>query len=381
MASFQAFGCEIPGPYKPETALKAARRVRKNLGGPARIGFLFFSANYAPHLAELCETLRVDGHIRDIVGCTCGGRIEGAREMERGSGFVLLAASGDFGDPVALEATAAGGEAWPSPALDPNGWITLANPFSFPVEDWLKSWNRRFQALPTVGGLASGGSFEDTIVFINDRIVDAVAVPAVGRTALVPAVSQGCRPIGEPLTVTRADHNIVYGLGCQSAYRVLESAFEALTDDQKSNARGNLFAGLAGTEYLDDFASGDFLIKNILGADPDSGAVVIGGIPRVGQTLQYQIRDREAALEDLRRAFDPAREVRGRAFGALLFTCLGRGSRFFGKKDQDAAMLSEVLGAKPCAGFFCNGEIAPVRGLNALHGNTAAAAVLVERDF
>jgi len=269
----------------------------------------------------------------------------------------------------------------PDQILEPNGWISLTNPFSFPVEDWLKKWNRRFPGIPTMGGLASGGSFEDTVVFVNDRIVDAVAVPVVGRTGLVPVVSQGCRPIGEPLTVTRADHNVVYALGSQSAYRVLETAFEALSDNEKSNARGNLFAGLAGTEYIDDFSSGDFLIKNILGADPDSGAVVIGGIPRVGQTLQYQIRDREAALDDLRRAFEPAREVRDRAFGALLFSCLGRGSRFFGKKDQDAVTLSEVLGDKPCAGFFCNGEIAPVRGLNALHGNTAAAAVLIERDL
>jgi small ligand-binding sensory domain FIST len=381
MAAFQAFGCEIPGPYNTETALKAARRVRKNLGGPARIAFLFFSANYAPHLAELSETLRVDGHIRDLVGCTCGGRIAGQREMEYGSGFVLLALSGDFGDPVALEATEEGEAILPNQILAPNGWISLTNPFSFPVEDWLKKWNHRFPGLPTMGGLASGGSFKDTIVFVNDRIVDAVSVPVVGRTGLVPLVSQGCRPIGEPLTVTRADHNIVYALGSQPAYRVLETAFESLSDNEKSNAHGNLFAGLAGTEYIDDFGSGDFLIKNILGADPDSGAVVIGGIPRVGQTLQYQIRDREAALADLRRAFEPAREVRDRAFGALLFSCLGRGSRFFGKKDQDAEMLAEALGDKPCVGFFCNGEIAPVRGLNALHGNTAVAAVLIERDL
>jgi small ligand-binding sensory domain FIST len=301
--------------------------------------------------------------------------------MERGSGFVLLALSGDFGDPLVLESTEEGEAVFPDQILEPNGWITLTNPFSFPIEDWLKKWNCRFPGIPTMGGLASGGSFEDTVVFVNDRIVDAVAVPVVGRTGLVPAVSQGCRPIGEPLTVTRADHNIVYALGSQSAYRVLETAFEALSDNEKSNARGNLFAGLAGTEYLEDFGSGDFLIKNILGADPDSGAVVIGGIPRVGQTLQYQIRDRQAAVEDLRRAFEPAREVKDRAFGALLFSCLGRGSRFFGKKDQDAAMLSEALEGKPCVGFFCNGEIAPVRGLNALHGNTAAAAVFIERDL
>jgi small ligand-binding sensory domain FIST len=376
MASFQAVGCEMPGPYKHETVLQAAQRVREAMGGPARIAFLFFSANLTPHLAEMCETLRVDGHIRDIVGCTGGGRIQGGHEIERGSGFVLLALRGDFGEPVALESETAVSV---SPE-NPNGWIVLTNPFTFGIEDWLKNWNRLFPGIPTIGGLASGGSEEDTVVFINERIVEAAGVPLIGRTGLMPVISQGCRPIGEPLTVTRADHNIVYALGSEPAYRVLETAFETLSDEEKSNARGNLFAGLAGNEYIEDFSSGDFLIKNILGADPDSGAVVIGGIPRIGQTLQYQIRDRHAALDDLRRAFEPAREFSVRAFGALLFSCLGRGSRFFGKKDQDAGTLSEALGGKPCAGFFCNGEIAPVRGLNALHGNTAAAAVFVELE-
>jgi small ligand-binding sensory domain FIST len=376
MRSFKAVGCEFPGAFKHETVLQAARRVRESLDAPARIAFLFFSANLTPHLSEICETLRVDGHIRDIVGCTGGGRIHAGHEIERGSGFTLLALQGDFGEPVGLEGS---GDFSCDPG-NPNGWIALTNPFSFPIEDWLKSWNRSFPGVPTVGGLASGGMEEDTVVFINDRIVDAVAVPLLGRTGLVPVISQGCRPIGEPLTVTRADHNIIYALGSEPAYRVLETAFETLTEQEKSNARGNLFAGLAGNEYLEDFSSGDFLIKNILGADPNSGAVVIGGIPRVGQTLQYQIRDRRAALDDLRRAFEPAREAANQAYGALLFSCLGRGSQFFGKKDQDAGILSEALCGKPSAGFFCNGEIAPVRGLNALHGNTAAAAVFVELE-
>lgn len=378
MESFQAAGCEVPGPYKPETALEAARRIRESLDGPAGVAFLFFSANIAPHLPDLCETLRVDGRIRDIVGCTCGGRIEGRREIERGSGFALLALRGEFGEPIALEADPeVDGTVFPG---DPNGWLVLANPFAFDIESWLRRWNRRFRGVPSVGGLASGGSDEDTVVFINDRIVEAAAVPLVGRTGLVPVISQGCRPIGEPLTVTRADHNIVYALGSEPAYQVLESAFETLSDDEKSNARGNLFAGLAGNEYMEEFGSGDFLIKNILGADPDSGAVVIAGIPRVGQTLQYQIRNRSGAIEDLRRAFEPARGAADRVFGALLFSCLGRGSSFFGQKDQDARMLSEALGGKPLAGFFCNGEIAPVAGLNALHGNSAAAAVLIQRE-
>jgi small ligand-binding sensory domain FIST len=260
-----------------------------------------------------------------------------------------------------------------------NGWIALANPFAFPIEDWINSRNSDVSRVSVVGGLASGGNSDETAAFINGTPVDAAAVPFIGRTAIVPALSQGCRPIGEPITVTRAEQNVIYALGGQPAYSALERAFETLSDDEKSNARGNLFAGLAGSEYIHEFHSGDFLVKNIIGADPDSGAVVIAGIPRIGQTLQYQIRNPSAALEDLARGYEPVRQAERRAYGALLFSCLGRGKNFFGTANQDASELSEALGGKPIAGCFCNGEIAPIRGLNAIHGYTAAAAVLVEK--
>jgi len=107
--------------------------------------------------------------------------------------------------------------------------------------------------------------------------------------------------------------------------------------------------------------------------------VVIAGIPRIGQTLQYQIRNPNAAIEDLARGYEPARLAKRRAYGALLFSCLGRGKNFFGTANRDASELAEALGNKPLAGCFCNGEIAPVRGMNALHGYTAAAAVFVEK--
>jgi small ligand-binding sensory domain FIST len=337
------------------------------------MAFAFVSANYMPHIAEFCETLRVDGHIQDIIGCTTSGRIEGGNEFEGGSGFSIIACQGEFGDPLAQD-----GSDFTS-LSQANGWIALANPFAFPVDDWINSCNREASRVNVMGGLASGGTSNETMVFINGAPVDAAAVPVIGRTTIVPALSQGCRPIGEPFTVTRADQNVIYALGGQPAYSALERAFETLSDDEKSNARGNLFAGLAGSEYIHEFHSGDFLVKNIIGADPDSGAVVIAGIPRVGQTLQYQIRNPSAALEDLARGYEPVRQAKRRAYGALLFSCIARGKNFFGIANQDASELSEALGGKPIAGCFCNGEIAPIRGLNAIHGYTVAAAVLVEK--
>ncbi|MEI6493646.1 MAG: FIST C-terminal domain-containing protein, partial [Verrucomicrobiota bacterium] len=166
----------------------------------------------------------------------------------------------------------------------------------------------------------------------------------------------------------------------QPAYEVLETAFATLSDSEKSVAKGNLFAGLAGTEYLEEFKPGDFLIRTIIGADPGSGAVVIGGIPRTGQTLQYQLRDRDIAKADLKRvlATDALHGVR--PFATLLFSCLGRGQGFFGSPNHDASGFFAAAGRAPLAGFFCNGEIAPVAGRNAVHGFTAAAALWIEKS-
>ena len=373
----RATSIEIPGPFQSERVKDAAFRIREALGRTAQVAVAFVSPDYLPHLQEFVETLRVDGHISNVIGCTSIGRITDRHEVENDSGCSILALCCDVGEPVGLEAH---GPTLQLSGPRPHGAILLANPFRFEADNWLRQWNRDNPETAVVGGLASGGEEDDIAVFLNDRPADAVCLPLAGRAAILPLVSQGCRPIGEPLTVTRAEHNIVYALGGQPAYEVLETAFESLTDSEKSVAKGNLFAGLAGTEYLDDFKPGDFLIRNIIGADPGSGAVVIGGIPRTGQTLQYQLRDRDIAKADLKRVLATGALHGVRPFAALLFSCLGRGEKFFGSPNHDASSFYAAAGKSPLAGFFCNGEIAPVAGRNAVHGYTAAAALWIEKS-
>lgn len=375
MITQRAESAEIEGAFSPESATAAAHRIRQAMGGPSRVAFVFTDTSYRGHLPEFCEILRVDGHIRDVVGCTSGGRIVGPCEKESGAGCTILALSAEAGEPV----IAGDEQTIPAAPAGLNAWVVLLDPFAVAADEWLVDWNASFPGIPTVGGLASGGGEDDTGVFLNGHIVDGVAVPFTGSTTLIPIISQGCRPIGEPLTVTKADQNVVYALGGEPAYAALESAFQSLTDDEKSNARGNLFAGIAGTEYVDDFKPGDFLIRNIIGADPDSGAVVIGGIPRIGQTLQYQLRDRKAAEHDLQRGLEALSLTGLQPFGSLLFSCLARGRKFFGAADHDATCVFQATRGRPVAGFFCNGEIGPVAGQNALHSYTAAAAIWVEK--
>ncbi len=375
MDSPRAFSIEISGPFSSEKVCDAAMQIRKGLGRPATVAVAFVSSDYIKDLPEFVETLRVDGHITEVIGCTGRGFIVDARESESAQGCSILALTGDVGTPFEWSGTR---EPDDLPEIRPRSAILLSNPFQFATDQCLGAWNTKFPGSVVVGGLASGKNDQEATVFRNDREVAAVCLPQTGRIGLLPLVSQGCRPIGEPLTVTRAENNIIYALGGQSAYEVLESAFETLSDKEKSVAKGNLFAGIVGDEYLEDFKPGDFVIRNIIGADPGSGAVVIAGLPRTGQTVQYQLRDREIAEADLERVLG-SRSLHGvRPFATLLFLCQGRGSQFFGSPHHDARRFFTAGGGAPLAGFFCNAEIAPVTGRNELHGYTAAAGLLVE---
>lgn len=374
------------GPYEPAAVRAVAERIRDGLRGPATVAFAFVTPDYLPHLEDFADTIRVDGHALELVGCTARGVTFDHREREEGSGFSLLALRAENTDasvhelPNSLVESADGGAFWRERLPAADGWLVLTNPYGFGVDDWLTDWNAAFPGVPTLGGLASGGREADSVaVFRNGRVIDGgVAVGLSGALRIVPAVSQGCRPIGEPLPVTKAEDNIIFSLGSRPAYQALESAFQSLSETERSHAQGNLFAGIAGTEYVEDFRPGDFVIRNIIGADPDSGAVVIAGAPRVGQTVQYQLRDRASADADLRRVLGDAVKSGGRPVASLLFCCTGRGSDFFGVEGHDAGMLEEVVGRHSSAGFFCNGEIGPVAGRNCAHGYTASCAIFVE---
>ena len=183
-------------------------------------------------------------------------------------------------------------------------------------------------------------------------------------------VSQGCRPVGQAFTVTRAERNLVLELGGQPALQRLQELAAGADEAERELLRRGLQVGVVVDEHQAEFARGDFLVRNVLGADPDAGAVAVGDQIEVGQTLQFQVRDGAAADEDLRALLGAQR-----AAGALLFTCNGRGSHLFGTADHDSGLLDQLLGPLAVAGAFCAGELGPIGGRNFLHSFTASVAL------
>jgi small ligand-binding sensory domain FIST len=177
--------------------------------------------------------------------------------------------------------------------------------------------------------------------------------------------------------ITQADGNVVYELAGRPALERLREDIAASSPEEQALAARGLLAGLVIDENRPTYERGDYLMRGLLGADEESGAIAIGEQVRVGQTLRFHVRDARSADEDLRDALE--RSVAGeQAAGALLFTCNGRGTNMFPEPGHDARVVSEALRTRALAGFFCGGEIGPVGGQSFLHGFTATMAVFLD---
>jgi small ligand-binding sensory domain FIST len=266
-----------------------------------------------------------------------------------------------------------------------NGWLAFIDPFHLDSETWLRTWNEAYAPLPVLGGLASGEPTEPrTQLYLGGDVFEegGVAISVGGDVKLEGVISQGCTPIGETWTLTKVEENIIHQIGNRPAYEVLAETFNTLTQQEQLKARGNLFIGLVVNEYLEDFHRGDFLIRNLLSADPRSGSIAIGALARTGQTVQFQRRDAVAATQDMNELLARAKRQLGNAtvYGGCLCSCNGRGRGLFGEPDHDARMIQERLGPIGLAGFFCNGEIGPIGDKNFLHGFTASLALFVKKS-
>ncbi len=363
---------------------------------PTDLAFFFASAEYAPHYTEMLARVQQATGTAVVLGCSGQGIIGPEREIEDEPAMSLMPLS----LPGAtlrtfhltqrmLEAAAQDPAYWErETGVKPdevNAWLLFADPFHLDCEGLLRSFGEAYPNVSMIGGLASGNMrVQETHLFLNEAVYrqGAVAVALGGAYTVKTVVSQGCDPIGEPWIITAANGPVIERISQRPAYEVLVETVRALPPDEQQRASQNLLVGLAIDEYKETFIRGDFLIRNLTGADPDSGALSIAAYPRVGQTIQFQIRDARAAHEDLEHLLGEASESLGstRPAGALLCSCNGRGQGLFGFPDHDARALAQQLGPVPVAGFFCNGEIGPVGRTNFLHGFTASLALFVPKE-
>jgi small ligand-binding sensory domain FIST len=232
--------------------------------------------------------------------------------------------------------------------------------------------------VPVLGAVAAGAPMFE--LYNTDAMESALVGVALSGLAPVIGVTQGCTPIGEPYVITHAEGNVIQRIGSRPALEMLTEAIRANPDTQARIRHAGVFAGLAMDPAKSPLERGDFLVRNLVGADQSSGAVAVAERVRIGQTLQFQIRDAEASRQDLREMLDElAERLHGRrpAFGCY-FDCAGRGRGLYGVPDHDVSLIRERLGEFPLVGFFGNGEFAPIGRRNFFHNYTGALVIFPE---
>jgi small ligand-binding sensory domain FIST len=233
--------------------------------------------------------------------------------------------------------------------------------------------------VPVLGGLSSARTDDgEAALFLRDRVLGTGAVGVrLDGVELLPCVSQGAAPLGPELTVTAAEGNLIHELAGRPALERLRDAIEALGDAERTRVAGGLLLGIVIDGNKPEYRQGDFLVRGLMGADPEAGTIAVAAAVEPGTVVRLHARDAGSADRDLRDALGLRREALGGVppAGALVFTCNGRGRGMFGRPDHDAAALADELGGVPAAGFFAAGEIGPVGGDSFLHGFTATVAV------
>ncbi len=396
-----------------DTVGECARDLRAQLSAPspaAQTGsepsevepdllLVFTSMHYVSQQAAVASALRAHFPKAVILGCTGAGVIGAGHEVEEGSAFSVTAAHLPG---VTIAQFHADADSMPSPDAPPEAWyrlvgiepdhdphfLLLADPFSLDAEALIGGLDFAFPGAAKIGGLASGAQRPDGhVLYLGEQAYrgGAVGVALAGDIVVDTVVAQGCRPIGEPMRVTEADRNILEALDGKPAMEALQETFAALEERDRALAQRSLFLGVAMDPLVDQVSAGDFLVRNILGADADRGVLAIGALLSEGQLVQFHVRDAETSAEDLRLLLEAyGQGARGLpAVGALLFSCTGRGRGLYGEVDHDAGVFHELVGRLPLGGFFCNGEIGPVAGTTYLHSYTSSFGLFrprVSRD-
>ncbi|MEI8250075.1 MAG: FIST N-terminal domain-containing protein [Synechococcus sp. ELA057] len=420
MPAFPSFpwlaGRDRPAAVRPwcRTALareisleEAVNSVARQLEGcgPADLALVFVSTSFASDLPRLLPLLRQKLQAGHWLGCL-GGGVAGCEpdgtprelEQEPALSVTLLSLPGAELHPFSLDPSSlpdldGPAEPWREQLGAPNqagqSLLLLIDPTAPAINDLISGLDYAYPEATKVGGVACPHSASHGSLLSAEGVcTGATGILISGAWAIEPVLCQGCRPIGPVLEVEQAQRNVVLEVSDGQTRRTPVAALQAilgdLSSDEREQVRHSLFIGVGRSDFNLAGLRGNgsaFLVRTLIGVDPRNGAVAVAEPMRVGQKVQFQLRDGQASRQEASQLLgELAAAMPDPPLASLLFACLGRGQGLYGQADGDVSLCREAFPDVPIAGVFCNGEIGPLAGTTHLHGFTASWGFLVPRD-
>ena len=373
-----------------EAVSECAESIKLIVGNSPDLVFVFPSFNFSGQFKDISNALSKHFENSVIMGCSGNGVIGAGREVEHTPGFAMCAAELPE---VEITPFHISDSDLPDGDAPPNKWenvqgvsreshpnfVLLADPFSVRGENLLMGMDYAYPDCKIVGGLASGGAQPGSnALYLNNITYDhgIAGVALSGNIEINTIVAQGCKPIGSLSRITKCERNILQELDGRSPFDILGETYNDLNEADQKLFQNSLFLGVVMDPFESSPGIGDFLIRNIVGANPDAGQLAVGQMLREGQLVQFHLRDAQTSTENLSNMLDEYQSTPfGPETGALMFSCLGRGKYLYEEPDHDTDLFREKIGDLPLTGFFCNGEIGPVSGSTFLHGYTSSFGI------
>ena len=353
---------------------RATSACLEQLGsGGGSLGFLYASDYFAADLGLILEEMKEKTGVPHWVGTVGLGVLATGREFMDEPALVAMIGDIDRNAFRVFRSVRTpdeiGAAALRCPGGESNFAVVHADPTNPEVADLVGGLAAKVESGFVVGGLTSSRR-------LNPQIADTITEGGVSGVvftedvAVATRLTQGCSPIGPKRSITECQRNIILSIDGKPALDVMREDLGERFARDLNRLGGQVFVGLP----IRGSDTGDYMVRNLLGIDPQSRLIAIGELVQPGQQVMFCRRDLDAAAEDMGRMLESIKKgLFGKPKGGVYYSCVARGPNLFGRRSEETNLIREALGDFPLVGFFCNGEISH----NRLYGYTGVLTLFV----
>ena len=355
--------------------------------GHVALVFLSGDARDAAH--EILHVVRRITGARTVVGCSGAGVLTEQREIEGESAVAVLVIRDErlVTRPIAVERLGDGAElaraiadSAEATVAEGGSLVLLPDPRGLDPGALLRGLGETLGPVPVLGAVAAGPG-EPVELCNTQTLAGGLAGVAVSGPVPLIGVAQGCAPIGEPYVITRAERNVVHQIAGRPALEVLREAMQHGRERRGAHSPGRHLRGAGhGPGQVAARA------RRFSRAEPHGrrsqersrrrGRAGAGGTDHPVPASRRPGLPRGSPGHPRLPARAPERPPRRCSAATSTVPAGARDST--ATPDHDVTMIREALGEFPVAGFFGNGELAPVGRQNFFHNYTGALLLIPE---